>query len=394
MEALVPARATLAGLLVANRLSAELAAEVVDSVRDVFNPKNLQTGHLYRLTHALDGSFRAFEYDIDPDRLLSVSMRAPDKSGEPVVDVGVITTAHTLRRGVVEADITRDHPSLVGSLDAQGENIELALRLADILGGEVDFNSELQPGDHISALFDRIVHKDRPGEYGDIDAAVYEHGGHRIVGIRFDTPAGKPAWYDEHGRSLKRRFLKSPLPFQPRITSGFSASRVHPIYGDRRPHMGVDYAAPAGTTVVAVAPGVVVSADWAGEAGRMVVLRHSGGFETLYLHLSAFAPGLHAGEHLDQGAFIGRVGATGAATGPHLDYRIKKNGVYVDPVAELARMPPGDPIAADELPAFGAVRDRILQELTTRLANRTSSAAGPDTRPTPGAPGDSPKGRS
>jgi murein DD-endopeptidase MepM/ murein hydrolase activator NlpD len=147
---------------------------------------------------------------------------------------------------------------------------------------------------------------------------------------------------------------------------------VHPIYGDRRPHLGVDYGAPAGTSVVAVASGVVESADWAGDAGRMVVLRHASGYETLYLHLSAFAPGLHPGMRVDQGTLIGRVGQTGAATAPHLDYRIKKNGVYVNPVAELARMPKGDPISAGAQPAFQAARDRVLQELATRLSDRSA----------------------
>jgi murein DD-endopeptidase MepM/ murein hydrolase activator NlpD len=154
-----------------------------------------------------------------------------------------------------------------------------------------------------------------------------------------------------------------------------SLSRVHPIYGDRRPHLGVDYGAPTGTSVVAVASGVVESAEWAGDAGRMVVLRHASGYETLYLHLSAFAPGLHPGQRVDQGALIGRVGQTGAATAPHLDYRIKRNGVYVNPVAELARMPKGEPIPSDALPAFQVARDRALQELTTRLADRAAPDA-------------------
>jgi murein DD-endopeptidase MepM/ murein hydrolase activator NlpD len=290
-----------------------------------------------------------------------------------------------VERRAIRTEISREHPSLIGSLDASGENVELALRLADILGGEVDFNSDLQRGDRISALFDRVIHQGpdghdgTPGEYGAIDAAILQNAGRHIVAIRFDGPDGKPAWYDEDGRSLKRQFLKSPLPFEPRITSGFSMNRVHPIYGDVRPHLGVDYGAPAGTSVVAVAGGVVESAGWAGEAGRMVVLRHSGGYETLYLHLSAFAPGLHAGAHVAQGTLIGRVGQTGAATAPHLDYRIKKNGTYVNPVAELARMPKGEPITSSAMDTFRASRDRALQELSTRTAEH----AAPTPAPTP-----------
>jgi murein DD-endopeptidase MepM/ murein hydrolase activator NlpD len=373
VEARVPARATLAGLLIASHLSADLATEVVAAVRDVFDPRGLRTDRSYRLTRGLDGSFRAFEYEIDADRFLSVASRGPGDAGAPLLDVSVVATPKETRRQAVRADITREHASLVGSLDAQGEEVGLALRLADILGGEVDFNTDLQRGDRLTALFDRVVRNGSPGEYGAIDAAVLENVGRRIVAIRFEGPDGKPAWFDEDGRSLKRQFLKSPLPFEPRITSGFSLSRVHPIYGDRRPHLGVDYGAPTGTSVVA--SGVVESAEWAGEAGRMVVLRHASGYETLYLHLSAFAPGLHPGQRVDQGALIGRVGQTGAATAPHLDYRIKRNGAYVNPVAELARMPKGAPIPSDVLPAFQVARDRALQELATRLADRAAPDA-------------------
>jgi murein DD-endopeptidase MepM/ murein hydrolase activator NlpD len=377
VEARVPPHATLAGLLVANHLSADLASQVVTAVRGVFDPRTLRTDRPYRLTRGLDGSFRAFEYEIDADRHLSVAVRSTTEPGQPLLDVDVATTPHVVERRAIEADISREHPSLIGSLDAAGENVEFALRLADILGGEVDFNSELQRGDRVSALFERVVHDGTPGEYGQIDVAILQNAGRRIVAIRFDGPDGQPAWYDEAGRSLKRQFLKSPLPFEPRITSGFSMNRVHPIYGDVRPHLGVDYGAPAGTSVVAVAAGVVESAGWAGDAGRMVVLRHTGGYETLYLHLSAFAPGLHAGQHVAQGTLVGRVGQTGAATAPHLDYRIRKNGTYVNPVAELARMPKGDPIGASALPAFDATRDRVLQELSTRVASRAAAAPGP-----------------
>ncbi len=134
----------------------------------------------------------------------------------------------------------------------------------------------------------------------------------------------------------------------------------------------MDYFAPVGTSVVAVAAGVVESAAWAGDAGRMVVLRHAGGYETLYLHLSSFA--VRPGQHVDQGALIGRTGDSGAVTGPHLDYRIKKNGGYVNPLLELQRMPKGDPIDPEALPAFREARDRALEELTSRIAAHQDQA--------------------
>src|SRR5262249_11781184 len=152
------------------------------------------------------------------------------------------------------------------------------------------------------------------------------------------------------------------------VTSRFSYRRLHPVTGEVRAHLGVDYAAPYGAPVVAVAAGVVVEASMAGEAGRIVRIRHAGADETAYLHLSAFAPGIRAGARVAQGDVVGRVGASGLVTGTHLDYRIRKNGVYVNPLAEVSRMPKGEPIAASALPQFTVERDRLLELLATNLA--------------------------
>jgi murein DD-endopeptidase MepM/ murein hydrolase activator NlpD len=129
----------------------------------------------------------------------------------------------------------------------------------------------------------------------------------------------------------------------------------------------VDYAAPTGAPVVAIAAGVVVSAGWAGGGGNQVRLRHAGGLESYYLHLSSFAKGIRAGAHVDQGQLVGRVGATGTATGPHLDYRLRKNGVFVDPRREHARQPPGDPIPAVQLAGYRAARDGVVRQMTSIL---------------------------
>jgi murein DD-endopeptidase MepM/ murein hydrolase activator NlpD len=259
--------------------------------------------------------------------------------------------------------------------------VQLALSLAEIFGGEVDFNSDLQPGDRIQVLFERVFRDGQASGYGSVKAAVLRASGKEITAIPYPDNDGKIAWYDADGRSLKRQFLKSPLPFEPRVTSRFSYRRVNPVHGGIRPHLGVDYGAPVGTAVMAVASGVVESAGWAGEAGRMIKLRHAGGYETEYLHLSAFAPGIHVGGRVEQGQLIGRVGMTGSATGPHLDYRILKNGTHVNPLVELTRMPPGVPIAADARPAFLEARDAALSLLRARV-----DAPGPARPPAAAAP--------
>jgi murein DD-endopeptidase MepM/ murein hydrolase activator NlpD len=313
----------------------------------------------------LDGLFREFQYQIDTDKFLKIVFHAPQAdTNAPQFDVAVVPYPKEIAEDDVTAEITREHPSLIGAFEAAGENLQLPLELATIFGGEVDFNSDLQRGDRIAVLFDRVTRDGEQAGYGDVYGAVLQNSGRRFTAVRFLAPDGTAAWYDERGQSLKRQFLKSPLPFEPRITSKFSFHRLHPIYGTERAHLGVDYGAPAGTPVMAVAAGAVIKADWSGDAGRMVTIKHAGGYETSYLHLSAFGPGIHAGAHVTQGQLIGRVGATGAATGPHLDYRIKKNGIHVNPQTEISRMPAGTPISADLMPAFTKERDRVLAELS------------------------------
>jgi murein DD-endopeptidase MepM/ murein hydrolase activator NlpD len=194
--------------------------------------------------------------------------------------------------------------------------------------------------------------------YGPILAAQFDNEGHRFRAVRFTPDGGEPGYFDEKGTSMRRFFLKSPLKFDPVITSNFSRNRLHPVLHEYRAHLGVDYRAPEGAPVVAVANGTVVSAGLNGGAGRMVHLRHANGFETEYLHLSSI--GVTSGAHVRQGDLIGRVGATGLATAPHLDYRVKKNGVFVNPVAAHRAMPPAEPIPQGQLAAFLAERDRAF----------------------------------
>jgi murein DD-endopeptidase MepM/ murein hydrolase activator NlpD len=206
--------------------------------------------------------------------------------------------------------------------------------------------------------------------------------------IRFGTPGGKPGYYDEQGRSVRRFFLRSPLKFVPQVTSGFSASRMHPVLHTARAHRGVDYGAARGAPVIAVAAGRVVSATFDNANGRMVRLRHASGYESYYLHLSAFAAGIRAGAHVGQGDMLGRVGSTGLATGPHLHYGLKKNGVFVNPLREQRNMPPAEAVPASMMAAFQVERDRALAE----LASSAGSAVGPGAAPVV-APGADPASR-
>lgn len=357
----MPSHATLDTLLKQYAVSSKLAEAAIAAVRGVFNPRALRANQPYRITLGVDGLIREFQYEIDPERLLRVIF------GERA-QASIVTSPKTVELDTVAAEITKTDSSLVAALDRQGETVALALRLAEVFGGEVDFNADLQPGDHFDVLVEREkLHGETIG-YGQIRAAVLVNDKRRLTAIRYEGADGIAGWYDETGRSLKRQFLRSPLLFDPRITSRFSYRRLHPVTGAVRAHLGVDYAAPYGAPVVAVAAGVVVEAGVSGEAGRIVRIRHTGGYETAYLHLSGFAAGIRAGARVAQGDVIGRVGASGLVTGTHLDYRIRKNGVYVNPLAEVSRMPKGEPLAASAIETFAAERDRWLARLPNALA--------------------------
>jgi murein DD-endopeptidase MepM/ murein hydrolase activator NlpD len=368
IESTVPRNATLDGLLRANRLNGDLVVDAVNAARNVFDPRHLRADQPYRLVRSLDGLLREYEYQIDADAFLSIVNR--DRSRPEALDAKVMKYEKETEVVGIDARIDRDHSSLISAIDDTGENIQLALSLADIFSGQVDFRSELQPGDRFRVLFEKSSREGEFCGYGAILGASIDVSGRRLQAFRWDDPAtGKAAYYDENGRSLKRFFLKSPLKFEPdpRVTSAFSLHRLHPIDQVYKAHLGVDYAAPMGSSVVAIASGVVLSAGFSGAGGNMVHLKHADGFETYYLHLSAFGVGVHAGTHVAQGQVIGRVGMTGSATGPHLDFRLKKNGAFLNPVSVHSKQAPGEPIPNARLASFRTSRDKVLVQLTTTL---------------------------
>ena len=351
VAARVGAGATFASILRAHGVAVADIGDAIAQAASVFDLRKVRVDQPYRLEAAITGALRWFEYEIDRDRYLRVS-RADDTT----LVADVLPIPKTRRIDVVRGRIDRDAPSLVSAIDAASETIDLTLVVADIFGGEVDFSTGVQPGDTFQIAVEKQF---RDGNvfagYGPVAAAEFINNGRRVRAVRFTPDGGPPAYYDDRGVSMKRFFLASPLKFQPVITSGFSLRRVHPILQEVRAHLGVDYRAPAGAPVVAVADGLVVSAGMSGGSGNLVHLRHSNGFETEYLHLSALA--VRAGSRVRQGELIGRVGMTGLATGPHLDYRVKKNGVFVNPVAAHRSMPPAEPIPLTQKAAFDAVCD-------------------------------------
>jgi murein DD-endopeptidase MepM/ murein hydrolase activator NlpD len=373
----VSSRSTLASLLESAQLRSDLVPAVVSLAGSVFDPRRLKAGHSFRLERTLDGLVRRFEYDIDEDcylRILGPSNRQPEE-----LTVEIVPFEKTRAVVSVHGAISRSTPSLFEAMDEAGERPDLSIELADIFSGEIDFNSDLQPGDRFRLTFEKVYREGQFSSYGAVMAAEFVNDRRVHKAVRFTVPGGKPAYYDDQGRSLKRFFLKSPLKFAAPVSSRFSKSRFHPILRIVRPHLGVDYRAPSGSPVVAVANGTVVSAGWSGEGGRLVHIRHSSGYETYYMHLSSIA--VRAGQHVGQGALVGRVGMTGLATGPHLDYRVKKGGAFVNPLVVHRSLPPGEPIPSAFLAEFRAERDRVFTILGQPAAVPTAAAPANGTPP-------------
>ena len=255
-----------------------------------------------------------------------------------------------------EASITS---SLWGTIMEQNLPYALAAEFEDIYQWTVDFFG-IQPGDSFKVVYDEKMVDGQSAGIGRIWGAEFVHGSKQYYAIPFSQD-GKLRYWEANGESLRKQFLKAPLKYT-RISSKFSKARLHPVYKVYRPHHGVDYAAPAGTPVHSVADGTVTFRGWdKGGGGNTIKIKHAGGMETGYLHLKSFAKGISVGTRVSQGQLIGYVGSTGASTGPHLDFRIKKNGTPIDPL----KLPqePAEPISAANMSTFEAVRDRVIAEL-------------------------------
>jgi murein DD-endopeptidase MepM/ murein hydrolase activator NlpD len=268
------------------------------------------------------GKLIGLNYEIDDRRCLRVEFVA----GEPQVALQPIP--HDMVTAVVEGCI---ETSLYAAVAAAGERPELAVRLADIFAWEIDFVHDLRPGDRFSALVQKRYRDGRFRGYEAVEAAAITARGSTHIAVRHLDPDGTAAYFTPAGNNLRRAFLKAPLDFT-RISSGYTPRRLHPIRKIWLPHYGIDYAAPVGTPVKAIGDGTVVRVTRDRHAGKFIVIRHPNGYQSYYLHLSRWARGLRPGIGVSQGQVIGYVGSTGMSTGPHLDFRLKKDGMYVNPL--------------------------------------------------------------
>ncbi len=317
---------------------------------EVFSLRKIRQGRPY-LIRTLDDAFQSFEYEIDCDERLVIRAE-PDGfliSREPIVyQVETVLVCGTIRTSLFEA------------ADEIGEVPVLPLRLVDIFGWDVDFVLDVRAGDSFKAVVEKRYRNGEFAGYGSIPAAEFINQGTTYQGFLFENKEGHPEYYDGKGRSLRRTFLKTPLEYA-RISSGFSYNRFHPIKKKWCPHPAIDYAAPVGTPVKTVGDGVVLQAGRDKASGKFIKIRHNSVYQTYYLHLSRFAKGIKKGKRVRQGQVIGYVGSTGMSTGPHLDFRMKKNGKYVNPRRVIA--PASPPVPRERIKAFRVTVDPLLAQL-------------------------------
>jgi murein DD-endopeptidase MepM/ murein hydrolase activator NlpD len=320
------------------------------------NLKKLSPRHTLEVTWSLEGRPVSLRYE--PSPWLGYAVVATDGGW----DVQRAEIRPDVRVDVVAGEVTR---SLFEAVEQAGGAAQLAIDLASVFESDFDFTADTRAGDRFRLLVEKRFANDTFVDYGRILVAQYLSDGRMLTGVGVERASGRHVFYDPDGRSLRKSFLKSPLEFT-RITSGFTWARPHPILGGVRPHLAIDYGAPTGTPVRAVADGRVSTAGWAGGNGISVTLKHRSGYETMYNHLSRLGSGVRPGARVTQRQVIGYVGATGLATGPHLDYRVSKDGRFVNPLGE--KFIPGEPIPAAERGAFTARARDLVRRLEDAAA--------------------------
>jgi murein DD-endopeptidase MepM/ murein hydrolase activator NlpD len=337
-------------------ISHEEVMALVRAVKPHTDLRRVQRGDTFRIHRDETGRLGGFHTELDAEHYLLVSRTEDGLSTE----LGSYPLKRTVRGAQGEI-----RSSLFEALVEEDADPQLATQLSEILGWDIDFFRDLRKGDRFTLLYEEYTREGERVRDGRILAALFTNQGRDYEAYLFENELGFPAYYDGEGNSLEKQFLRAPLKYG-RISSNFSYRRLHPVHKVYRPHYGVDYAAPTGTPVYATANGTVTERTRRRGNGNYVKLRHGNGYETYYLHLSRFAKGLRVGQKVKQGDLIGHVGMTGTATAPHLDYRVKKNGKWLNP--RKLDLPPAEPVSSDRMAAFEVRRDELREQLEAIVA--------------------------
>jgi murein DD-endopeptidase MepM/ murein hydrolase activator NlpD len=358
-------------------LDEEESALLLASIKENYRFK-LYAGQLYqavfRVTHA-GTALESFSLeDRNSDHRHRLVRNETSESGFRIASLDYAVAPIPMRTDTILVTGTL-HTSLYEAFLAKGESPALIQLVTKIFAWDVDFFKDPRVGDEFSLLVEKRMTEDGAfRSYGDVLSAKYVNSGHEYYGILY-----KGAYYDHKGRSLEKMLLKAPLNFA-RVSSGFG-TRLHPILGVRRPHWGIDYAAPKGTKILAAGDGTVEYAKWVNGYGKTIKIRHNSIYSTYYAHLNGFAPGVHAGKRVGQRDVIGYLGSTGLSTAPHLDYRVERNGQYINPASLKTESKEG--VTTAEWKEFSDRRDQLLARMFAPDYRKFARA---EPSPAPGAP--------
>lgn len=334
---------TIAGLL--DKAGIGPSRQFANAAANVFNLKSFRAGQPYAIfTDPATGRIRRFEYEVNDSRRLIVE--GDERPQARIEDIEYVTLLESCE-GVID-------DSLFQAVADIGENPALALKLVELFGSEINFIRDIQEGDSFSALIEKRYREGEYRGYGRILAARFTNRGKTYEAWMFRDPDGNLNYYNSKGENLKKTLLMAPLAVT-RLSSKFTHTRRHPILGGIRPHLGVDYAAPTGTPVKAVGNGTVTAKGWNGGYGNQIIVKHGAGLESMYSHLSGYAAGIREGQKVRQGQVIGFVGSTGISTGPHLDFRLRQGGEFINPTKAIN--PRGAPVDSSLMATFQKVRD-------------------------------------
>ncbi len=318
--------------------------------RSVFDVRKIRENRNYTLLCSEDSATTAQYFIYEPSNLEYVVFDLTDS-------VNIYMGQHKIDTLIKDFTGIIDY-SIYQTLQDGGAMPELASTMAEIYAWQLDL-FKVQKGDRFKLIYEEIQIRGEAVGVGRIKAAHFERSEEDYYAFYYDQQ-GKEEYFDEKGNSLRKAFLKAPLRYS-RISSRFSHSRLHPVLKVRRPHYGIDYAAPKGTPVRAVGDGVVIKANYSGGAGHFVKIRHNGTYTTGYMHLSKYGKDIRPGKRVLQGDIIGYVGSTGISTGPHLDYRIWKNGKLVDALS--LEMPSSEPIRDEHREEYTEYMEVMMDQL-------------------------------
>ena len=344
---------SLSILLAKLNLSNKKIHQVIEKAQAVFDLRKIKAGNPYLIFKSKNDTTKQADYLI-----------YQQNPGEYIVfdlndSIQVKKELKPVRSEIKNATGTIES-SLWVTMVENNTNPLLAIELSDIYAWTIDFFG-IQKGDAFKVFYREDFVDSTSLGIKQIYAAKFTHNGQDIYAIPFYQDSVL-SFYDADGKSLRKAFLKAPLKYR-RIASRFSNSRLHPILKIRRPHHGVDYSAPIGTPVHSIGDGVVIKAQYSGGAGNYVKIRHNSIYTTGYMHLSKYGKGIKPEKYVKQGDIIGYVGSTGLSTGPHLDFRVWKNGTNIDPLKLEA--PPVEPIKPENMDFFKKIKDIWVEKLNT-----------------------------